>query len=149
MKYLLLLLIPVMVFSQEPTRKGMFDGLNTKTWLTSESDTIYSDRMTVKRTDQEIGLYSMFVYGTGSTTITVQFQYFVDDPAVYSPVYNTVEGYTNGTSATVTSFSPINGFEARIDNQTWWRYNPDGFRIVFIRSSNTEVTFTFAGVKAL
>lgn len=149
MKYLLFLLIPVFIFAQQPTNRPMFSGAYTKTWTTGESDTIYSDRMTVKNTEQEIGLYSLYLAGTGSTTITVKFQYFLKDPATYSPVYNLVQGYTNGTSTLVSSFSPANGFEARIDNMAWWRYNQDGFRIVLIRSSSTQVTFTYGGIKAL
>ena len=91
----------------------------------------------------------MFFNGTGSTTISVKLQFYVKDPNVYSPVYNVVQGYTNGNSSLVSSFSPANGFEARIDSQAWWKYNQDGVRLVFIRSSSTEVTITYAGVRSI
>ena len=149
MKKLIILLLPVLLFAQKPTWKPLFDGSYSKTWATSESDTIYSDRITVKNTEEEIGLYSLFIYGTGTVNVSVKLQFYVKDPEVYSPVYHEVEGFTNGSSSKVTSFDLDDGFDARIDTHTWWMYNPDGFRLVFIRASNVQLTITYGGVRAL
>ncbi len=160
MKYLiffLALMFSVGVFAQKPPLdKGLFapatagaENLKTYTWTTAMSDTLESEQIQISNPSQEIGLWGLFLKCTGSPTITVKLRY-VYEPTVVSNVYNSVAGYTNGTATTVTSFVPANGFESRMDYlNEWWLYNPEGFKIVLIRDSNSEVIFTFGGIKAL
>ena len=134
----------------EPLNKGLFtSGAFTKTWTTGEADTIYTEPFQVITPQKEVGLWSLFMVGTGSVNLSLQLQSILT-PGTYSPVLHTIQGYTNGNSSLVSSFVPASGFESYINiNNSWWLYNPDGYRLAITRDANTEVVFTFAGVKAL
>ena len=120
----------------------------TYTWTAAMDDTLTSEVILISQPREEIGMWSMFLKGTGSVNITVAlFQAL--QPVNLSPVSHAVTGYTNGNTALVGTFQAAGGFESYLSSHGWWMFNPDGFKIILTRASSVEVVFTFAGVKAL
>lgn len=139
----------------KPIRRPLFSGSYSKTWETSEGDIVESDRIIIKKPSDEVGLWSLFIKGhaTGSpapvVNLTVSLYFYIGDTEIYSGVSHTIRGWTTGSDSYVTQFEISDGFEARLDTQEWWLYNPDGFKLVFSRDSNNEIVFDYTGVKAL
>lgn len=120
----------------------------TYTWTAAAANTLTSEIVQIPRPADEIGMWSMFLKGTGAVNVTVAlFQSL--KPTVLSPVSHSIAGYTNGNAAQVTTFQPANGFETYLSAHGWWVFNPGGFKIILTRASSVEVVFSYAGVKAL
>lgn len=135
---------------KDPFIKGLFTaGAFTKTWTTAEADTIYTEVVQFRYPEREIGLWGLFMVGTGAVNVTPKLQNVLTG-TTYSPVLHSIKGYKNGNASLVTVFQPADGFESRLEyNNRWWVYNPSGFRIELTRATNTQVIWTYAGVKAL
>ena len=120
----------------------------TYTWTAAMADTLTSEVIQILKPRDEIGMWTMFIKGTGSVNLTAAlFQAL--RPVNISPVSHSVTGYTNGDTDLVSTFQAANGFESYLSSHGWWMFNPDGFKIILTRASSVEVVFTFAGVKAL
>jgi hypothetical protein len=133
---------------------GIFtDNANTYTWNTGGGNTLNGDLVYYSMRQsplKEIGLWSLFIHGTGSVNLTPKLQFCVDAVnETYNPVVITLDGYTNGNSAKVQLFAPASGFICNLSAwQDEWLY-AEGFRIVLDRASDTQVVFTNGVIKAL
>jgi len=131
------------------TQKPLFGEEFAYTWEAGTGNTLTSNWLTHKDPTKEIGVWTIFMVGTGAVNLTMKLYYKMGELAnVYSPVAHTVSGYINGQTSVQSTWQAASGFESHLHKNSWWTFNPDGFKIILTRASDVEVDLTYAGMKA-
>ena len=85
----------------EVTQKPIFGDNYDYNWATGVGNTLTSNWLTHKDPTKEIGVWTLFMTGTGTVNLTIKLYFRMGEGStVYSPVAHTVSGYINGQSAT-------------------------------------------------
>jgi hypothetical protein len=133
----------------EVTQKPIFGADYAYTWEAGTGNTLSSNWLTHKDPTQEIGVWTLFMVGTGAVNLTMNLYFRMGEGStIYSPVAHAVGGYINGQTSAQTTWQAANGFEAHLHKNSWWTFNPDGFKLILTRASDVEVDLTYAGMKA-